>query len=279
MRARELSPARCIEWFVVGNLGFLGVEILIAHQENTFREHAEWIPVAFSAAAPLLLVPGALRLGPQRFTRAIDLMVGGAAIVVGVLGMVFHLSSRFFDELTLRSLVYSAPFVAPLAYVGVGLLLLLMRLEAPDSLVQGQWALFLAFGGFVGNLGLSLLDHAENGFFRATEWVPVAAAAFACSFLGVTLLRTGRLIIRFSFGVCVLEAIVGLLGFALHGLANMGRPSEAILPRFVFGAPPFAPLLFTNLALLAALALWIISRSPSGTKDPAPATLGSTTDR
>jgi hypothetical protein len=261
MRLRDLSPARFIEWFVVGNLGFLGVDIFIAHQENGFREHAEWAPVAFSAVAPLLLVPGALHRGPKRVIRALDMAVGATAVVIGVLGMVFHLESRFFDELTLRSLVYSAPFIAPLAYVGVGLLLLLMRLEAPDSLVQGQWALFLAFGGFAGNLALSLLDHAENGFFRFVEWVPVAAAAFACSFLGVTLLNPGRLMVRFSLGVCALQAVVGFLGFILHAWANMQRPSQSMLARYVFGAPPFAPLLFTNLAILAALALWMISTS------------------
>jgi ABC-type spermidine/putrescine transport system permease subunit II len=101
----------------------------------------------------------------------IDRIVAVGAIVAGVTGMVLHLKSAFFQEQTLGTLVYSAPFIAPLAYVGVGLLLLLVRLEAPESPAFGWWIVLLALGGFVGNLGMSLLDHAQNGLFRWTEWV------------------------------------------------------------------------------------------------------------
>jgi hypothetical protein len=51
--------------------------------------------------------------------------------------------------------------------------------SASDSQIarDGVVALvLLALGGFVGNLGLSLLDHAQDGFFRWTEWIPVVAA-------------------------------------------------------------------------------------------------------
>jgi hypothetical protein len=258
MRLPNVTPTRCLEWFVVANLGFLGLDILIAHDENAFREKVEWAPILFSATAPLLLLPGALRIGRSSVTRAIDLAVGAGSIALGVLGMVFHLSSAFFVDRTIHSLVYSAPFVAPLAYVGVGLLLLLIRLEPADSLAVGEWALFLALGGFVGNFALSLLDHAQNGFFQVAEWVPVFAAAFACSFLGVGLVRRARAVLRVCLVVCGLEAIVGIAGFVLHVTANLRRPSASFVDRFVHGAPAFAPLLFTNLALLAALAIWTI---------------------
>jgi hypothetical protein len=41
----------------------------------------------------------------------------------------------------------------------------------------------------LGNLGLSLLEHAQNGFFQWTEWIPVAAGAFGTSFLLVAWVR------------------------------------------------------------------------------------------
>ena len=41
MRLPALTPVRCLEWFVVGNLAFLGVDIFVAHSENTFRSSAE----------------------------------------------------------------------------------------------------------------------------------------------------------------------------------------------------------------------------------------------
>jgi hypothetical protein len=255
-RLAAVTPARAIEWFVVANLAFLGLDIFIAHQENAFREPVEWLPVLFSALAPLVLLPGALHVGPPRVTRVLDLGVASTAIVVGVLGMAFHLSSAFFAERTLQSLVYSAPFIAPLSYVGVGLLLLLVRLEPPGSRQIGPWTLFLALGGFVGNLALSLLDHAQNGFFNPLEWVPVAAAAFACSFFGVALVTAERALLRLCIGVCALEGAIGLAGFALHVREDLQRSAASLGARFVYGAPAFAPLLFTNLAALAAVGIW-----------------------
>jgi len=63
----------------------------------------------------------------------------------------------------------SAPFAAPLAYAGLGLLVLLNRMVPAESPEWGWWIVFLALGGFAGNLALSLTDHAQNGFFNALE--------------------------------------------------------------------------------------------------------------
>ncbi len=250
------GPRQCVAWFAAANLGFLGLDIFLAHDANHFRDPLEWLPVVFSPIAVLLLLPGLSGAGPKPLARALDILVAGAAILVGAAGLVFHLSSAFFVDRTLRSLVYSAPFIAPVAYVGVGLLILLLRLEPSESPAFGPWALFLALGGFAGNLLLSILDHAQNAFFDRTEWVPVIAAAFACGFLAVALIGGERAMIRVCFGVCAIEAIVGVLGFVLHLAADARRPAASLPDRFLYGAPAFAPLLFTDLAVLAALALW-----------------------
>ena len=259
-RLASITPVRVIEWFVLANLAFLGLDILIAHQENAFRDPVEWVPVVFSAIAALVLLPGALHAGPPRLARTLDLGVASTAIVVGVVGMAFHLSGAFFADRTLASLVYSAPFIAPLSYVGVGLLLLLVRLEGTGSRQTGPWTLFLALGGFVGNLALSLLDHAQNGFFDPLEWVPVVAAAFACSFFGVALVTAERALLRVCMGVCALEGVVGLAGFVLHVRQDLHGSAASLAERFVHGAPAFAPLLFTNLAALAAVGIWAMMR-------------------
>ena len=52
-------------------------------------------------------------------------------MLVGLSGVIFHLESRFFYERTLRSLTYSAPFAAPLAYTGLGFLLIMNRMVEP----------------------------------------------------------------------------------------------------------------------------------------------------
>ena len=107
---------------------------------------------------------------------------------------------------------------------------------------------------------LSLFDHAQNDFHSALEWVPVVAAAYACAFYFVALLRRERAMLRICYGVCALEAVVGVAGFVLHVLEDLHKPAQSITAHFVFGAPAFAPLLFANLALLAAIGLWAMLR-------------------
>ena len=261
-RTRTAPVAYWVELFIVANLAFLGLDIALAHSANAFARREEWIPVIFSGAAPLLLLPGlAGEQGAPRGAPASAILVGAAAILVGILGMLLHLGSAFFARATLESLVYTAPFVAPLSYVGVGLLLLLNRMEAWDSAGWALWVLLLALGGFVGNLGLSLLDHAQNGFFRASEWIAVGGAAFATSFLLLVVLRPDDAVLRRACPAALaLAAAVGLLGFGLHAAAIAARPGPW-LDRLLYGAPAFAPLLFPNLAILGGLGLWALERA------------------
>ncbi len=121
----------------------------------------------------------------------------------------------------------------------------------------GRWLAVLTLGGYAGDVVLSLADHAQNGFFDPLEWVPVAAAALATgTFLVLVSAPASRAFGRFAWGVLALQAAVGLLGFALH-LRPAFHPSLAGLSeRILYGPPVFAPLLFVNLALPGALALW-----------------------
>jgi len=256
---QRLTPRRCVEWFIFGNLSFLALDIGLAHAQNGFREREEWIPVAFSLTAAVLLIPMAVGIRAQ-WLGYLECIVAASSILVGVMGMVLHLRSAFFIERTLRNLVYSAPFVAPLAYVGVGLLLLLIRMEPAGSSALGSWIVILALGGFVGNFGLALLDHAANAFFHWTEWIPVCSSAFASTFLFIGLIRKDPRFARATAAVLCVQMGVGMAGFGLHVSANVHRSGATWLGRFIYGAPAFAPLLFVNLALLGALGLWADAR-------------------
>ena len=168
-----------------------------------------------------------------------------------------HLNSLFFYERTLKSLTYSAPFIAPLAYAGVGFLLVMNRMVDRQSREWAEWTLFFTLGGFVGNFGLTLSDHAENGFFYSTEWVGVGASAIAVGFLIAPLLmQVTRAFVLLCAAILAAEAGVGAWGFVLHATANLHGPSPHLLKNLTFGAAPFAPLLFPNLALLGWMALW-----------------------
>lgn len=260
------EPGACwfVEAFCFANLAFLAFDIYIAHSVNHFRRAAEWVPFYFSLSAPILLLIGFVLLRKWRQEapwRDLGYLVGWAAVVVGCAGVVLHLDSRFFYERTLKSLTYAAPFAAPLAYAGLGLLLIMNRMVRPGSLEWAKWVLLLALGGFLGNLVLSLTDHATNGFFRISEWTPVVASAFAVSFLATAiLLDVGRRFLALCAGILAAEALVGVLGFVLHAEANLSGPSTHAFENFLHGAPPLAPLLFPNLTLLGLAGLWFMAR-------------------
>ena len=253
-------PSRIAELFAIGNIGFLAVDVWVAHSVNRFAEREEWIPIVFSLTAPIALI-AAFFLRERKAGRVLGFVIGWLSLAVGVAGMLFHLKSHFFDEETLKSLVYTAPFVAPLAYAGLGLLLIMNRMVADESRDWPRWIIILALGGFAGNFVLSLADHAQNGFFNINEWVPVVASALALGFLTVLVFRDDdRLFVRAAAFVMVLEMIVGGAGFALHLRANMHAPAQSLWERFLYGAPIFAPLLFPNLAILALIGIWEMSR-------------------
>lgn len=256
------------------NLLFLVADIAVAHSVNRFHHPAEWIPLIFSAVAgSVMLALVAAGPSPHRGRgRWVGEVVAWAAVVVGVAGLIWHLSGEFFQVVALSSLVYSAPFVAPLAYTGLGLLLLMnRRVDARDDPEWGWWALVLAFAGIVGNFGLSLADHARNGFFDWREWGAVVGAAIGVGCVLVAILwprsREARRVAWVGLG---LQVVLGIIGLVLHLMPLVTEASGAPLwDRIVYGPPVFAPLLFANLALPAALGLWASSRHPADPPPPA----------
>ena len=256
------DPQLWVELFVTANLAILAVDIYIAHSVNHFQKAAEYIPLYFSIGAPAVLaVMIALRwIGHfEAPWRDVGYMLGWLSVLVGLGGVLYHLESRFFLDRTLKSLTYAAPFAAPLAYTGLGFLLLMNRMVAPRSSEWARWVIFLALGGFFGNFVLSLTDHASNGFFAKTEWIPVISSALATGFLIVPLvLAVTRRFMDLCLAVMVTQALVGVLGFWFHMRANLVEPGHNVFDKLVNGAPPMAPLLFPNLVGLALIGMWAL---------------------
>jgi hypothetical protein len=259
-RVGRWSRPVLVELYAIANLAFLTLDVFIAHSINAFHYPIERIPVGFGVAGASVLF---LALAFDAFdlhratARWSGYLVGWAAILVGIVGLFLHLRSTFFEQQTLKSLVYTAPFVAPLSFTGLGFLVLANRQVPNRSLAWGQWVLFLAWAGFVGNFVLSLADHAQNGFFDSREWIPVGAAAFAVGFLLLALLRpSDRRLLQVTFWVLGAQVVVGATGFLLHLQADLAAPGRRVSDNVLYGAPPFAPLLFADLAALAGLAVW-----------------------
>ena len=268
---RLLHPVVIAEFFAVSNLGFLAMDILVAHSMNRFAHWAEWIPFVFSLVAPAVLIsamfiagevrpplqrPNETLTAAQRLSRGLGMLVGVFSIVVGVAGLLWHLESQFFEEQTLKNLVYAAPFVAPLAYSGIGLLILLNRMVPSETDEWARWVILLALGGWVGNFALSLTDHAQNSFFYWPEWIPVIASALAVGALSVAFVdyRNG-VFLRVCVVLMAGQIVVGVAGWILHGIAVVESPMDRFWDRIVYSAPVFAPLLFADLAVLALIGL------------------------
>ena len=256
------DPQLWVELFVTTNLAILAADIYIAHSVNHFQKGAEYIPLYFSIGAPVVLAVVILLRWIGRFEapwRDVGYMIGWLSILVGLGGVLYHLESRFFLDRTLKSLTYAAPFAAPLAYTGLGFLLLTNRMVNARSAEWARWVIFLALGGFFGNFVLSLTDHASNGFFARTEWIPVISSALATGFLIVPLVLT---VTRRFLDVCLVvmltQALVGILGFGFHVQANLVGPGHDLFDKLVNGAPPMAPLLFPNLVGLALIGMWAL---------------------
>lgn len=249
-----------VELFVTVNLAILAADIYLAHSVNHFQKAAEYIPLYFSIAAPLALASVIALHWVWRMQapwRDVGYLIGWLSILVGLGGVLYHLESRFFLDRTLKSITYAAPFAAPLAYTGLGFLLLVNRMVVARTAEWARWVLLLALGGFFGNFVLSLTDHASNGFFARTEWIPVISSAFATGFLLVPLiLSVNRRFLDACLVVMLAQALVGLVGFWFHMRANLIEPGENLFDKLVNGAPPMAPLLFPNLVGLALIGMW-----------------------
>lgn len=248
------------------NLGGLAPDIFLAHSVNAFHSRAEYAPLIFSLVAPALLLPAlwALATGWLTLWRWLGFIVGGTAVLMGITGLVLHLQSQFFQQWTLASLVYAAPFAAPLAYTGLGSLLIMNRMIADKETEWAHWVILFALGGFVGNFIFTLTDHAQNGFFHRPEWIPVISSAVAVGFLIMPLMvKVDRPFLQVCGIVMLVQVAVGVLGFMFHALADLHDNGENLFLRVVHGAPIFAPTLFCDLAVLAGIGIWVL-----GSKHP-----------
>ena len=258
--------AFALELFVIANLAFLALDVFIAHSVNAFAHWAEWIPFLFSIIASLLLLL-ALLIRSSGLWHLGGLGVGWCAVGVGIGGLLFHLDSQFFADFTIKSLVYTAPFIAPLAFCGLGLLLIMNRKIYGESIEWGQWVVFMALGGFFGNFVLSLCDHAQNGFFKPSEWIPIFTSAIAVGFLVTVLLQPINLpFLKVCVAILIVNGLVGIFGFYLHLSVDLQSAELNMGDKLIYGPPLFAPLLFADLALLGMLGIWHLARKVQETR-------------
>lgn len=257
LRQIRLKKKKLLDIFVISNFFFLALDIFYAHSINDFAHKGEWIPFYFSIIATILL--GINLVLKKEFKNIVSFTLGLLSIIIGTLGVFYHLESQFFQSVSLKSLVYTAPLAAPLSYTALGLLLFLNNLIPSQKAIYGQWIVVLAYIGFAGNFLLGLLDHAQNGFFFISEWIPVISAALILVFIPLGLIRKYYKLFMPTFKYLLwLQFFVGILGAFLHIYAILIDNSASIIDKLLYGPPVLAPLLFCNLAFLMAVGLMCI---------------------
>ncbi len=278
---RRVSRDEAILLVAAVNQIFLGIDIYLAHLADQKIQPNEWIPVIFGpTAGALLLVAGLVALWRRTPAAILATVVFGASVVVGLLGIYFHLiraalpAGPITYRLTTRLLVWGPPFLGPLMFVLVALfgISAAWREDPPDS---GRLRLFGTvrvrlplrkvdvYFLLVGSTAMvatisAVFDHARTGWENANLWIPTVVGVLVsiiCYAMAIVRRpRWGDLAIY--VGAMGLMAVTGLLGVWFHFQDNVTSRGLIVAERFIRGAPIMAPLLYANVALFGIAVLF-----------------------
>ncbi|NWF68284.1 MAG: hypothetical protein HXY40_04300 [Chloroflexi bacterium] len=259
---------------------FLAIDIYLAHSISGVIQPNEWIPIIFGAlAGAALLLAGLIALANRPLATVIANAVLLASIVVGLMGVYFHLVRAGIigggseTGAALNLLVWAPPFLGPLAFALVGALgISAAWIEDPADSgrlrlfgqrhVQMPYSKTRAYFLIVSLFALitvisSTLDHARSNFANPSVWLPAVAGVFATASavtLGFIAKPTATDVLVYTLAMLVM-IVIGLLGFLLHLNTNLVAQNTILVERFIRGSPLLAPLLYANVGLLGLVAL------------------------
>ena len=258
----------------------LGLETYLAHSTSGTIVSKEWIPILFGPAAGVsLLLLGILAVKKKKPAAWIASLVYLASIVVGLLGMYFHIMRAILplapagERVSIPLVVWAPPLLGPLTFALVGWIGLSAvwaerpvdsgRLSIPGGRMMAfpfnkTNAYFFMVGlGCLATVISSVLDHARTNFTNPWLWLPTTLGVFGTVVaLAMGAIRSPRRSDLLTFLVAMLLLIlVGMLGVALHVLRNLGLDHAIVFERFIRGAPFLAPMLFSDMGALGLVIL------------------------
>lgn len=259
---------------------FIALDIYLAHSINGTLKSNEWIPIAYGAAAGVvLLAAGVVALRQRMLATRLANFVFIVGIVVGLLGAWFHLNRTVLLDSGLVSLeavstlIWAPPVIGPLFFILISVLGISaawvetpvnsgrLRLSSaryiqmPYSKTRAYMLITAIF--ILATLISSVLDHARLEFDNPWVWLPVAAALFGFTtalFIGIVKAPSNGDIATHTFAMILLIA-TGVAGFVLHADASLATGGQVVIERFLRGSPALAPLLFCNVGVMGLLAL------------------------
>jgi hypothetical protein len=258
----------------------LGLETYLAHSTSGTIMPKEWIPIIFGPVSGIILFGlGILAIKKQRQAATVASLVYLASIVVGILGISFHIVRAILplapagERISISLVVWAPPILAPLTFALVGWMGL-SAVWAEQPIDSGRLSLpggrrvalpynktsaffFMVGLGCLATVISSVLDHARTNFENPWLWLPTSLGVFGTVVtLAMGTIRSPRRSDLLAFLVAMLLLIlVGMLGVALHVLRNLGPGNAIVLDRFIRGAPFLAPMLFSDMGALGLVIL------------------------
>jgi len=262
-----LSRDQFMLLMLASNELLLGLETYIAHLISGTIVPYEWIPIIFGPSAALLIL------------TALANLVFLLSITVGLVGAYFHVVRAIRpyalpgEQISVPLLVWAPPILGPLTFALVGLLGISAAWieDPPDSgtlVISKKFRLRLPYSktrayfymvsmGSLATVISSVLDHARTDFSNPWLWVPTSIGVFA-TVVAVALAALdspskGDLATYFT--AMLLMLLVGAVGAWLHVSQNLTTTGTFVGERFIRGAPPLAPLLFSDMGAIGLLVL------------------------
>lgn len=259
---------------------FLGLEVYLAHGANGTIIPGEWYPIFYGLSSSILLILAGLLATRHRTTASVlatATLLGSA--LIGFLGVYFHLARAVLptapagERLTLNLLIWAPPVLGPLAYALAGLLGISAAWEeSPRAsgrlVIYKEHAIHLPYSktrayiftvgmGTLAALVSSVLDHARTGFEGAWLWYAAAIGVFGTVVpVAFAAMDKPSRMDTFTYMAAMLFLIItGVLGSFLHIQSDLVFEYTVVVERFLRGAPPMAPLLFSNMGMLGLIAL------------------------
>jgi hypothetical protein len=258
----------------------LGVETYVAHQISGTIVPNEWIPIRFGpVSAVLLVVAGLYALRRRSAATILASFVFLASIAVGLLGAYFHLVRAVLpygpvgERITVPLFVWAPPILCPFTFALAGLMgLSAAWLESPpDSgtlLFPGGRRLRLPYSktrayflivtlGLLATVVSSVLDHARTDFASPWLWLATGVGVFgtaAAAAMGA-MDKPSRRDLWTYIAAMVLMLLVGVVGAGLHLLTDLTAGHVLVVERLIHGAPPLAPLLFSDMGMIGLVLL------------------------
>lgn len=275
-----VSRDQAVLLLVVVNLLLLGVETYFAHLISGTIVPRERIPIVFGPIGGLLLLlAGMLALRRRPLATVLASLVFVASIAVGLLGAYYHLvrallpDAPFGQQISIPLLVWAPPVLGPFTFSLVGLIgLSAAVLEKPtdSGVLRLPWGktlhlyysktrayLFMVSLGSLATVVSSVLDHARTDFGNPWLWLATAAGIYAtvvAAALAAIDHPTRSAVLPYVVGM-LLMLLIGVAGSLLHIRHDLASQSVVVIERLIRGAPPLAPLLFSDMGLIGLVVL------------------------